>query len=180
MLRILALLLTVMAIQAVPDYQYRILYSIDNQGSICDFGPEEDKIILNFNLDGFKHKRIVANGKTGCSQWLIGGYTRVIPMSYWAYIDLPLQYIQFNEAVEYKGPSGMRFIFTKTTIINPARIDGVDYNCTILGNGKYNHFGIDFPEFEPATIELKCDNLAGKTVARGEKTEENTKMVLTE
>lgn len=89
MLRILALLLSVMAIGAVPNYQERNLYSLETQGNICDFGPEEDMMILNFNLDGFKHKRIVANGKTGCSQWLIGGWERIIPMDYWAYIDLP-------------------------------------------------------------------------------------------
>jgi hypothetical protein len=97
MLRILTLLLTLMAAGAVPDYQERVLYSIFNQGNICDQGQEDDKIILNFNLDGFKQKRIVASGKTGCSQWLVEGPNRIMPVDYWAYIDLPLHYIQFNE-----------------------------------------------------------------------------------
>jgi hypothetical protein len=59
-------------------------------------------------------------------------------------------------------------MYTATTVINPSRIDGVDYNCTILGNGKRNHFGIDFPDFDPATIEFKCDNLTGKAAVNGD------------
>jgi hypothetical protein len=178
MFRISPLLLTVITVAAVPNFQERVLYAIFNKANICDNGQEEDKIIININLDGFKQKRFVANGKTGCSQWLVEGWTRILPVDYWTYIDLPLHYIEFNEKVAYEAAfSKLWTMFTTTTIINPARIDGLDYNCIILGNGKRNHFGIDFPDFEPAIIELKCDNWTGKAVVHGEKMAEKVELI---
>lgn len=96
MLRILALLLALIVVRTVPNYQERILYDSFDEDNLCDNGQEDDKMILNFNLDGFKQKRIVASGKTGCSQWIVEGWQRTMPVDYWAYIELPLHYIQFN------------------------------------------------------------------------------------
>lgn len=68
-------------------------------------------------------------------------------------------------------------IYTRTTVINPARIDGMDYNCTILGNGKKNHFGIDFPNIDPATIEFKCDILTGKAAVNSDAMRERPNLI---
>jgi len=31
-----------------------------------------------------------------------------------------------------------------------------DYDCVILGDGKTQHWGIDFDEYAPANIAIKC------------------------
>ena len=31
-----------------------------------------------------------------------------------------------------------------------------DYNCVIVGDGTSHHWGVDFREFDPATIKISC------------------------
>lgn len=50
-------------------------------------------------------------------------------------------------------------VIQKTRIINPVKLDGIMFNCTILGDEKVQHFGIDFPNEIPAHIDLECNAL---------------------
>jgi hypothetical protein len=83
-----------------------------------------------------------------------------MPMSYWTYIEHPLHYIRFNDETTYRSIFGkIVLIFQTSTIINPVQIDGVSYNCTIVGDGDNHHFGRNFPGEDPATIKLACQSL---------------------
>lgn len=118
-------------------------------------------IYLDFNLDdGFKFKTFDVWAKTGCRQWYISGKDRIVPMSYWTYIDHPLHYISFNDETTREGLFGdLLLIYQTTTVINPVQIDGENYNCTILGDGVLQHFGRGFPKQNPARISLACKSI---------------------
>jgi hypothetical protein len=115
------------------------------------------------NLDGLRSKSITTWGKTSCSQWFAQSWKRVVPVPYWTYIDYPDTLIGFDEQTRYASAT---LIIQNTTVRNPVRVDGVDYDCVILGDGQYHHFGLNFPGRLPATIELKCDNLTVPAAAR--------------
>jgi hypothetical protein len=47
-------------------------------------------------------------------------------------------------------------IIEKTTLLSVKLYGRTDYNCTILGDGKIQHWGVDFDDYPPVTIVLNC------------------------
>ena len=70
-------------------------------------------------------------------------------------IDIP-----FEQKTRYVPKVGSIYeIIQKITVINPVSIRGFKSNCVIFGDGKVQHFGVQFEDFAPATVYLKCDTL---------------------
>ena len=47
---------------------------------------------------------------------------------------------------------GELFLIIQKVTFKSARFYGKEYDCVIVGDGKIQHYGIEFEEFEPATI----------------------------
>lgn len=59
--------------------------------------------------------------------------------------------IIFDQTTKYIRVAGILLeIIQNSTIRNPTLFSEVPYNCTLYGDGSVQHFGNQFPEFDPA------------------------------
>lgn len=96
-----------------------------------------------------------------CSGWFIFCADAVYPYEYAAIHELQgdniVTRIEFSQEAIYTKIFGItEHIKYKVTVKNPVMIRDVNYTCTILGDGTVHHWGIDFKEYPPAEIYMRC------------------------
>jgi hypothetical protein len=93
------------------------------------------------------------------------------PSENWIFVK-SLQAYRFDGEVRWIAKGGILLaIVHKSRIRNPTTVDGVDYNCIIVGDGEIQHFGLIFPNERKAKFNIKCKRLG---------TVEKEEVVLTE
>ena len=76
--------------------------------------------------------------------------------------------VNFEARKEYYFGLLQRYIL-KTTVNNPVKINRGQYNCTILGDGKIQHFGTNLST-PPAQIYMRCHSIGQDEENRSQKT----------
>lgn len=143
---VFALFLT--AMYCLPNFQERYLY-LGTTDNVCYFGRQSDKIRLIVNIDGLRTKTFIIEGGTECYQWsFIAKYGYLQPATYWEYMSQnQKEFFKFDDETKpiYIG-ANLAMLIQKTIIRENVIIDFLPYSCTIVGDGKIHHFGIDFPD----------------------------------
>lgn len=162
LIKALALIILFVGVFSQDNFQQRYIYA-GEQDNVCHFGEQSDLIRLKINIDGFETKTIVTFGDTQCDNWILTDALRIIPADYWLAIseDSKEYYLTFTDETKriYMG-GALLTIVQKSTVNNPVTLNGQLYSCVIFGDGQVQHFGINFPNYEPAQIYLKCDKAA--------------------
>ena len=120
------------------------------------YGDQSDRFNLLINLDESEIIKTIARAGTLCYTWYIPNLIAIEPAQNYHYVDgYKGHLIEFQEESDYIPYPFLVRIVQKTTV-KSAKLYGKDCDCVIWGDGKIQHFGIDFKEYEPATIKIKC------------------------
>jgi hypothetical protein len=131
------------------NFQQRAIY-YSEADNVCHFGEYSDLIRLTVNIDGVETKNMVAYGGTHCDQWILTDAARIQPPSYWlaASEDFKQYYLKFDDETKRVYKFGVLFaIIQKSVMRSPAILNNAPHDCTILGDGTIQHFGINFKDF---------------------------------
>lgn len=123
-----------------------------------------DKINVEINMDGgLQRKKLVGNGNTGCSQWVMTDAARISPSKYWSASgdDYKKDSVGFIDETKYYSVGGVLLtIVQKSRVRNPVTLDGLPYSCRLYGDGRIQHFGIEIPDQMPANIYMSCEKVS--------------------
>ena len=151
--RIVGILVLVAVAQCQPNYQERVVYYGEKDGVCCS--GYSDMVNLIINLDDRTTLRRTVRGGTSCSQWTLRCADATSPSSL-MYLLQDDERMDFHQDTTKKYILGvLHQVIQKVTVVNPASINGVSYNCIIFGDGTLQHFGIDTGK-DPAEIYLRC------------------------
>lgn len=150
----LILMLLALPCAAQPNYQERSLY-LGEEDNVCIVGDQYDLINLVINVDDSEILKLTANGYTLCFDWVMPYYRALSPSDGFIYVDDSHRII-FKEETTYLDHRGVIYNIVQKTTVTSAVLYGKNYDCTIRGDGKVQHFGIKFDEFDPATFQIMC------------------------
>jgi hypothetical protein len=138
---LVALLVFVALANSAPNFHRRRLY-YSHKDNVCQYGTGFDQIELFITADGVLAKQAVVKSGLFCRVWAWTDAQRVAPSPKWSYFVKGSTFFRFEEEAVYGGLSiFVSFIDVKTTLLSPATLDGKEYECTIVGDGKIHHFG---------------------------------------
>ena len=109
-------------------------------------------------MSGKETIRKTLDSTTICYQDVIEPSQALCPSVFMDYSDSSQgHYIYLKDEARYISHFGNLYrIIEKTTIRSVKLFGRTDYICTIIGDGKIQHWGVKFKEYEPATINVKC------------------------
>jgi hypothetical protein len=154
-------IIILVGVTSQDNFQQRYIYAGEND-NVCHFGQRSDLIRIKISIDDFQIKTVVGYGFTLCDNWIRTDALRIMPASCWiaSSEDSKEYFLSFSDETKRTYMGGVLFLITqKSTVNNPVTLNGLPYNCVIYGDGQVQHFGIDFPKYEPAQIYLKCDQI---------------------
>ena len=65
--------------------------------------------------------------------------------------------IKFKDEPRYVYHQGLLLMIIERSTVESVDLYGrTDYNCTIIGDGEVQHWGVIFEDYEPATINVRC------------------------
>ena len=157
---ILLLSTLIFSIIAQPNYQERAIY-LDENDNPCRGVREEDYVNLVIYVSGKETIRTTLDSTTLCYQDVIEPSQALCPSVFMDYSDSSQgHYVYLKDETRYITHFGKLYrIIEKTTITidNPIKLYGrTDYKCVIIGDGKIQHWGVNFKEYEPASITMSC------------------------
>ena len=144
-------------IAAQPNYQERAIY-IGKDDNPCVYSTKMDTVMIIVKLSDREIIRDYAWSSTGCIPDILVPEKAIRPSTFIHYISMTDDYkIYLDDAPRYESYQGLLFRIVERTTINWIRLNGkTDYNCVIIGDGKVQHWGIDFEDHDPATIVIEC------------------------
>lgn len=154
LIKILTLFLLACLINTQPNYQQRAIY-YSEQDNVCRFGERSDQVNLIINLNDRETLRRTVRGNTGCDQWTLRYANAISPSPYLYLLNNDEKMNFHQEAIRKYSFGVLSHLIQNVTMENPATMNGVQYNCTILGDGTLQHFGIDLG-YDPAEIYVRC------------------------
>jgi len=126
------------------NYQERAIY-LGEDDNLCRCGDQYDRINLAINLDDSEVLNINAGGHTFCDPSTLPYSAAIMPAKIYHYVDPYKQHkIEFNEETRYVYLYGFVIKIIQKTVINSATFYGKNYDCTIRGDGKVQHYGVDY------------------------------------
>lgn len=112
--------------------------------NVCYSGEPSDSINLTIVFNGSQTIRTSTEGGTGCNQWVIPYWAKILAPTMWGAIIAtePADIIGFSEETTRIHQWGILVrIIQKSTVKNPVEYKGVLYQCIISGSGLKEHFG---------------------------------------
>ena len=133
-----------LGVSDLPNYQERAIY-LGEKDNVCRFGEVSDSVYLRVNLDGMVTRTFNISGATSCSDGYFRYAKQITPMTGWLHcsrgcVDEEIYFSDTTKRVFYGGE--LFKMIQKTVVVNPVKIGGLLYDCTILGDGNIQHFGI--------------------------------------
>ena len=118
----------------------------------------QDEVKIVLNIPGKEPYEKVQKSMTFCNPGVVVPSLAIKPSTYVRLYtpDLGIN-IKFKDEPSYVYHQGLLLMIIERSTVESVDLYGrTDYNCTIIGDGKVQHWGVIFEEYEPATINVRC------------------------
>lgn len=129
--------------------------------NVCHSGQGTDMINLIININDRQTIKRVIDGFTICDTYYIRYANAIHAVDSMSIVEFDQNmerslFVSFKQEPTKKYAFGLLSqIYQKATVKNPVTIFSKPHTCTVLGDGKIQHFGIWFST-DPAEIYLRC------------------------
>ena len=149
------------------NYQRRNIW-VGPDDSPCNYGSgTKDKVNLVITVPGKETIKVTVESSTYCDPNILVSSQAINPSTFTDYVDSKADHhVELKEEPDYKVIYGTLVALLEITTIEKVKVYGRDdYDCVIVGDGHWQHWGVDFLDFDPATIQINCSEPSKTSVS---------------